>query len=112
MSGGRFDYLQSRLQYDVIEEIKGIIKNNKKEIPVKERCPWNSPDYYEKYPEEKLYSNHSDEIIEKFKEGIAAIEKAYIYIQRIDWYLSGDDGESSFVERLKEELEELNGRIG
>ena len=28
--------------------------------------------------------------------------------QRIDWYLSGDDGEDSLVSRLKSELELLN----
>jgi hypothetical protein len=28
-------------------------------------------------------------------------------MQRIDWLLSGDDGEESFIERLKEDLEKL-----
>jgi hypothetical protein len=32
---------------------------------------------------------------------------AEIYAQRIDWLLSGDDGEDSFRERLKEDLEKL-----
>ena len=32
---------------------------------------------------------------------------AYIYAQRVDWMLSGDDGEDSLVERLEKELEEL-----
>ena len=32
---------------------------------------------------------------------------AAIYAQRIDWLLSGDDGEESFKRRLKEELDEL-----
>ena len=35
------------------------------------------------------------------------LKQAEIYAQRIDWLLSGDDGEESFHERLKEELEEL-----
>lgn len=34
-------------------------------------------------------------------------KKAYIYAQRIDWLLSGDDGEKSFHKRLKEELQQL-----
>jgi hypothetical protein len=32
---------------------------------------------------------------------------AEIYAQRIDWLLSGDDGEDSFRKRLKEDLERL-----
>ena len=31
----------------------------------------------------------------------------FIYAQRIDWMLSGDDGEDDLVERLAEELAEL-----
>lgn len=33
--------------------------------------------------------------------------KAAIYVQRIDWLLSDDDGEDNFHERLKEELDAL-----
>ncbi len=35
------------------------------------------------------------------------LRKAEIYAQRIDWYLAGDDGEESFMERLKDELDAL-----
>ena len=41
------------------------------------------------------------------RQGLKIIRKAYIYAQRIDWLLSGDDGEESFHERLEEELNEL-----
>jgi len=110
MSGGAFEYIQSRLEWDVIEEIKKIVEKNGKEIPIKDRLSWNNPEYYEKYPEEKLYSNYKEEVINELKNGIEAVRKAYVYIQRIDWLLSGDDGEESFIERLKEDLEELNGK--
>jgi len=108
MSGGRFDYIQSRLQYEVIEELETIIKRNGKEMPIEDRSFWRDNEYYEKYPEEKLYSNYSDEIINEFKNGINAIRKAYVYIQRIDWLLSGDDGEESFLKRLKDDLITIN----
>ena len=32
------------------------------------------------------------------------LETVVIYTQRIDWLLSGDDNEETFLERLKEEL--------
>jgi hypothetical protein len=35
---------------------------------------------------------------------------AQIYTQRIDWLVSGDDGEDSFRERLKEDLEEYKNK--
>ena len=42
------------------------------------------------------------------QEGIEILKKAEIYAQRIDWYLSGDDGEDSLVSRLKSDLEALS----
>jgi hypothetical protein len=50
------------------------------------------------------------EIIEVFKKGLKILKTAAIYAQRIDWLLSGDDGEESFKERLKEELDELESK--
>jgi hypothetical protein len=46
-------------------------------------------------------------VITKFKEGLDILRKAEVYAQRIDWLVSGDDGEESFLERLKEDLEKL-----
>jgi hypothetical protein len=31
-----------------------------------------------------------------------------VYAQRVDWLVSGDDGEESFITRLAEDLKELN----
>ena len=84
MSGGRFDYLQKRYEWDeAIEIIQNHIDNNERE--------------YEK------------ETIEEFKTGLNLIKKARIYMQRIDWLLSDDDGEESFHKRLSEDLSK-NGR--
>lgn len=109
MSGGKFGYLQSRLQWEIIEEIKDIISKNKVEIPYNELYQYDR-DWLKENPGEKLYYyNFSDEVIEKFKEGIEAVNKAYIYIQRIDWLLSDDDGPETFLNRLKQDLEGANG---
>ena len=50
------------------------------------------------------------EVVEEFKKGLKILKTAAIYAQRIDWLLSGDDGEESFKERLKEELDELESK--
>lgn len=63
---------------------------------------------YEYYEDGNYYPDYDERTIEEFRKGIVALRKAQIYAQRIDWLLSGDDGEDSFHERLKEELSELN----
>jgi hypothetical protein len=63
------------------------------------------PEYYNKYPNERYYAEYSPEVLKEFKTAVLLLTKAAIYAQRIDWYLSGDDGKESFLRRLDEELE-------
>jgi len=70
-----------------------------------EQTPWfNHEDYYKKYPEEKFWHKYPDEVIEEFKEAVKYLSIAYVYAQRIDWLVSGDDSKESFMERLKKDL--------
>ena len=46
-------------------------------------------------------------MIEKFKEGLKILRQAEVYAHRIDWLISGDDGEDNFLERLKQDLKKL-----
>lgn len=105
MSGGFFDYDQykiGRIADSVEHEIR---KNGRKktERELKEES-WRDKDWYEQYPEDLFHHKYPDEVIDKFKEGLDMLRKAEIYAQRIDWLLSGDDGEQTFLERLKEDL--------
>ena len=64
-------------------------------------------EYYEdKDGEQVWYGDYSKETLDEFRKGLDILNKAYIYAQRIDWLISGDDGEESFHRRLKEDLEE------
>jgi hypothetical protein len=105
MSGGTFDYRQHHIR-DIYETIqKDIDKNGK--LKTKEELKgevWMTREWYEEYPEDLYHKKHEDEVIEKFKEAVEVLKKAYTYAHRIDWLLSGDDGEESFLRRLKEEL--------
>jgi hypothetical protein len=86
MSGGRFDYLQSRYEWeDALEVIESHIKDN--------------PDEY------------TEETLKRFKIGFELIKKAQIYLKRIDYLLSGDDGEETFHERIKEDHEKENLKL-
>ena len=84
MSGGKFDYKQYSIDY-IVDEIDQIIRTNK----------------------EKEWYQYSDETINEFKKGIELLRKAAVYAQRIDWLVSGDDGEERFHQRLKEDLNQL-----
>ncbi len=96
MSGGHFDYNQYLIG-SIADEIEHIIRINGKQKPEEDRNHFDS-DYYYQYP---------PEVIEKFKEGLAILKQAEVYAQRIDWLLSGDDGNETFLERLKEDLDGL-----
>jgi hypothetical protein len=109
MSGGYWEYIQFRFT-EVIESINDLIAKNGKEKTseeMKSERNWD-PEWYEKYPEDKFYYCYPDEIIEQFKIGKLKIQEAQIYMQRMDWLLSGDDGEESFIKRLKEDLDKLD----
>jgi hypothetical protein len=111
MSGGAFEYNQYKIGY-IADEVDQVIRKNGKEKTKEEMKDegWRDPDWYEKYPEDKFHYKYPDEVIEKFKEGLEILRKAEIYAQRIDWLISGDDGEESFLERLKEDLHKLNNK--
>jgi len=108
MSGGAFDYNQYKIGYiaDEIDEI--IVKNGIEKTPeeLKDES-WRDPEWYEKYPEDKFHYKYSDEVIEKMKEAVKALHIAQEYAQRVDWLLSGDDGEESFLSRLEENLKQI-----
>lgn len=102
MSGGAFEYSQYKIR-EIHEHIQNELDKQGKETEVEF---WNK-EYYEKYPEAKFNEVYRDDIQQIFKDGIEALKKAEIYAQRIDWFLSGDDGEDSLVSRLKSDLEKL-----
>jgi hypothetical protein len=114
MSGGHWDYLQHRL-YDVVDDIDEMVEKNGKEKTEEEMKaePWISPDWYKEYPQDRFHYEYPPEIIEEFKRASIIIAQAEVYMQRIDWLLSGDDGNESFLRRLKDDLQQLKTkRIG
>lgn len=112
MSGGHWNYLQHGLT-DVVEDIDRLVEKNgqpKTEEELKDER-WHDDEWYEKYPEEKFHHKYSDDVIRNFKTAAAIIATAQIYMQRMDWLLSGDDGSESFVRRLDEDLSELATKL-
>lgn len=86
MSGGHFNHDQYR-----IGQIADMIED----------CLYkNSGD-----KEDAYYYGFTEETIAEFNKAIEYLKIAQIYAQRIDWLVSGDDGEETFHKRLKNDLE-------
>lgn len=96
MSGGHFEYKQF-----VLNELANRIQEELDKQGVEKPKPiydWEEPTY-QTYPEE---------IQQIFKDAVKALKIAQIYVHRVDWYLSGDDGEESLKLCLNKDLEQLN----
>jgi hypothetical protein len=108
MSGGHFNYDQYKIGY-IADEIEQIIRTSgkpKTKEELKEES-WRDPEWYDKYPEDLYHYKYPDEVIQKFKEGLRIIRLAEIYAHRIDWLISGDDGEETFLKRLEGDINRL-----
>ncbi len=80
MSGGYFDYVQYRFD-EPIEQMEEVLKNNE--------------------------HGFTKETVDVFIDTLQLLKLAKVCLHRVDWLLSGDDGEGTFHERLKEDIEEL-----
>lgn len=78
MSGGRFNYSQYRV-LTIAEDIESYLEKNDQAL--------------------------SEETLREFHSAALYLKKAFVYAQRIDWLLSGDDDEETFHKRLKKDLE-------
>ena len=79
MSGGHFDYIQFRIMEaadQIVEELPG------------------------------LRITENPKIVTEIVATEQVLREAAIRLQRLDWFLSGDDGPESFLERLDKELQE------
>ena len=101
MSGGFFEYKQHYVA-DLVDEMEGVL----------ERCDIEPDPETDAYWDESGSLKPCIEDMEYFKEQVAKAKEhlqiANVLVQRIDWYLSGDDGDENFKNRLKEELKSLN----
>lgn len=90
MSGGHFYYQQHRC-HDIATMIDELVASNDDET-LDEYGQMRGMDY-------------GPEIIERFVLASRTLRRAAAMAQRIDWLVSGDDGEEAFLRRWKEEVE-------
>lgn len=94
MSGGHWEYMQYQIDR-IAEDVSHLIENNDSEA----LDDWGG----------HIGRKYNNDVIDKFREAEQVLRRAYIYAQRIDWLLSGDDGEEQFLLRLARELSALEG---
>lgn len=104
MSGGKLEYSRYRLE-EIINTIENEINNN-------EKPPYDNPDNeWDRLENERFYAEGGyrweSKTINEFKKGIKLIKMADIYMHRMDYLLSGDDGEDNFHRRLIEDLNNI-----
>lgn len=110
MSGGHFEYAQYKIAdiYNSIEEYLHGRELDECDIECYIEEYFNTDEeaeYLRKHHHTIPNQNgFSEETLAEFKKAVHILKQAEIYAQRIDWLLSGDDGEESFHERLKKEL--------
>ena len=105
MSGGTYDYEQYKIRM-IHETIQSELDRMGTKKPKDEL--YSDDDYYKDYPEQLVYYTYSDEVIKEFKNAIEVLKRAEVYAQRVDWLLAGDDGEETFLERLKEDIASID----
>ena len=93
MSGGFFNHLQYNL-----DQISADIEDE---------IYYNDSEEVNEYNDKKG-NGFSEDTIQEFKLAVWYLKQAFVYTQRIDWLLSGDDGEETFHERLKKDLGKLS----
>ncbi len=93
MSGGYFDYQQYRA-FDIAAMIDELVESNDD----------TSLDEYGSC----RGRGYEPETIAKFKEASKVLKRAAVMAQRIDWLVSGDDGEDTFHRRWNEEVGKID----
>jgi hypothetical protein len=89
MSGGHFGYQQYQFK-DAAREIDELIENNND----------STKDEYG----DTLGHGFTPETLERFKEASHVLNQAGEMLQRVDWLVSGDDGEECFHSRWEKEV--------
>ena len=94
MSGGHFDYVQHKVG-DVYEEVQQMAKDKGVYSIEWADSSWEYGD--------RVLQPFQADTVKRLARASEVLLAASKMIQRIDWFLSGDDGEESFNRRWVEE---------
>ena len=108
MSGGAFEYQQYHIE-EIADSIEQEIIEAGREIPkeIWAKSHWYGSSFDDS---DRTYPTYERKTIDIMKRAVYVLRMAYIYAKRVDWMLSGDDGEDTLVKRLQEELQALKAK--
>jgi len=92
MSGGHFDYAQYKIG-EIADQVEQLLLNEESD----ETDTWGT----------QVKKGWGKETLDTFAEALLLLRMSEVYAQRIDWLVSGDDSEKTFMERLVGDLEEV-----
>lgn len=92
MSGGHFEYRQYPIR-DIFEEIEELIQNN-------------DSDALDAFGYE-VGRHYTPAVVVRLREAVRTLKRGLAMVNRVDWLVSGDDGEETFLERWDQEMELL-----
>jgi len=92
MSGGSFDFKQYSM-LDIADQIQNVIDNNHST----QKNEWG----------ENIGRGYPMAVIKSLAMTVRQLRRTVAYVHRADYLLSGDDGEDSFLTRLREDLDKL-----
>lgn len=92
MSGGKFCFKQYEIS-QIADQIEELIESNDD----KRQNEWGR----------QIGREYPPAVMAEFDRAVKALRVAFVYAQRVDYLVSGDHGEESFLDRLAEDLKEL-----
>lgn len=113
MSGGYFDYAQSRID-DIADRIEDYLYGH--ELDESDVQDLIHDSFGDDEPTEYAINHHHTMpncfgyrflTLQELKRAVRYLRKAAIYAQRADYLLSGDDSEEAFQKRLRHDLTDL-----
>lgn len=109
-----FDTFDDAIRHFALNENYKILEQNRNRMLVKGIYTgdlFEITQYtYEEYEDGGDYPEYSDETIAELKCGVDILKQASVYVQRIDWLFSCDDGEDNFHKRLKQDLDKIKNK--
>ena len=119
--GARFDtfteaeeYFTKCINYEIQE--RNTMPNGERQLILRDKFDKTLYDVHsytdERYEADEdgnipYFQEYGEETVAELRNGLDILRKAAVYAERIEWLLSSDDSEESFLQRLKEDLKKI-----
>lgn len=108
------EYFTNSSQYEIVE--RNTLPNGEQQLILRDNYDNTLYDVHsythQQYPPDEdgnpvYYPDYKPETLAELKNGLTILRAAAVYARRIEWLMSGDDSEETFLSRLTEDLQKL-----